>query len=95
VHNNKGVFFVRKLKAHQVEVLKVMINEGETVFEIDGTQYEICIVAENDIPITTSSEDIEKDSELGGILLQAKQDIKAKNYFSSEEMREMILRGEL
>ncbi|MCD9020860.1 hypothetical protein [Cohnella silvisoli] len=85
---------MRKLKEQQIELLKLIIDDGDTTFEIDGTKYEICVIAENDIFRTSVVEDMESNSELKDVLIQAKKDIKEGNYYSSEEMKDMIRRGE-
>jgi len=85
---------MKKLKEQQIELLKLIIDDGDTTFEIDGTKYEICVIAENDIFRTSVVEDMENNQELKDILTQAKKDIKEGNYYSSEEMKDMIRRGE-
>jgi hypothetical protein len=86
---------MKKLEGRQAEVIKGIINEGETIFEIDGIRYEISAISEKDIRRTTVKEDVENDSELMDILLQAKRDIQEGNHYTSEEMREMIRRGDV
>lgn len=86
---------MRKLEGQQAELIKGIINEGETIFEIDGSRYEISVISKRDLRRTTVKEDVENDSELMDILMQAKRNIQDGNYNTSEEMREMILRGEI
>lgn len=86
---------MKKLEGHQAEVIKGIINEGETIFEIDGKRYEISAISDKDIKRTTVKEDVENDSELMDILMQAKRDIQEGNYFTSEEMRDMVRRGDI
>jgi hypothetical protein len=86
---------MKKLEGQQAEVIKSIINVGETIFEIDGIRNEISAISEQDIRRTTVKEDVERDSELRGILIQAKKDINNGNYYTSDEMREMIRRGEI
>jgi hypothetical protein len=86
---------MKKLEGKQAEVIMGILNDGETLFELEGKRYEISIIPDKVFSSTTIEEDIENDSELMDILLQAKKDIQNKNYYSSEEMREMIRRGEV
>lgn len=86
---------MKKLEGHQAEVIKGIINEGETIFELEGSRYEISVISKKDLRSTTVKEDVENDPELMDILLQAKRNIQDGNYHTSEEMREMIRRGEI
>lgn len=86
---------MKKLKGMQAEFIKDIVREGETIFEIEGNQYEISEISKKDLRITTVKEDVENDSELMDILMQAKRDIQDKNYNTSEDMRKMIRRGEI
>jgi hypothetical protein len=86
---------MKKLEGQQAEVIKGIINEGETIFEIEGSRYEITVISKKDLRRTTVKEDVENDSELMDILMQAKRNIQDGNYNRSEEMREMIRRGEI
>jgi len=86
---------VKKLEGHQAEVIKGMINEGQTIFEIEGRRYEISAISEKDLRNTTVKEDVESNTELMDVLMQAKRDIQEGNYYTSEEMREMIRKGEI
>lgn len=86
---------MKKLEGHHANAIKAIIDEGETIFEIEGKRYEISVISEKDIRSTTVSEDMENDSELMNILMQAKRDIQEGNYYTTDEMREMIRRGDL
>jgi hypothetical protein len=86
---------MKKLEGYQAEVIKGIINEGETIFEIDGKLYEISVISWKDIRSTTVKEDVENDPELMDILIKAKRDIQEGNFYTSEEIRDMIRRGEL
>ncbi len=86
---------MKKLEGQQAEVIKGIINEGETIFEIDGSRYEISVISRKDLRRTSVKEDVENDSELMDILMQAKRNIQDGKYNTSEEMREMIRRGEI
>ena len=57
---------------HAAEVIKEIICEGESIFEIDGKKYFLSLIEE---PETTVKEDVESDPELKQKLLQAKKDI--------------------
>jgi hypothetical protein len=83
---------VEKLNGYAAEVIKEMIHEGESVFEIDGKRYYLSLIEE---PKTTVNEDVELDPELKQKLLEAKKDIVEGNLFSTDEVLEMIDQGEL
>jgi hypothetical protein len=83
---------VKKLNGYAAEVIKEMIHEGESVFEIDGKRYYLSLIEE---PKTTVNEDVELDPELKQKLLEAKKDIVEGNLFSTDEVLEMIDQGEL
>ncbi|MEX1031170.1 MAG: hypothetical protein WDZ91_14170 [Paenibacillaceae bacterium] len=86
---------MKKLEGQQAEVIKGIINEGETIFELEGNRYEISVISKKDLRSTTVKEDVENDPELMDILLQAKRNIQDGKYHTSDEMREMIRRGEI
>ncbi|MFD0958358.1 hypothetical protein [Paenibacillus chungangensis] len=86
---------MKKLEGHQADVIEGIMNDGETIFEIKGVRYEISTISEKDMRNTTVKEDVESDPELMEILMQAKRDIQSGNYYTSDEMREMIRRGDL
>jgi hypothetical protein len=86
---------MKRLEGHQAEVLKGIMNDGETIFEIDGRRYEISVISGKDLRGTTVKDDVESDPELMEILMQAKKDIQSASNYNSDEMREMIRRGDL
>jgi hypothetical protein len=83
---------MKKLDGYAAEVIKEMIHEGESVFEIDGKRYYLSLIEEQE---TTVKEDVELDPELKQKLLQAKKDILAGKVFSTDDVLEMIEQGEL
>lgn len=83
---------MRKLKGYAAEVIKDIIREGESIFEIDGKKYFLSLVDESD---TTLREDVEQDPELKQKLLQAKKDILEGKVYTTEDILEMIQKGEL
>lgn len=83
---------MKKLDGYQVDVLKEIIREGETVFEIDGKKYSLSLLEE---PVTTVIEDVDKDPTLKLKLLQAKRDIKEGNVYATDKILKMIDQGEL
>ncbi|UFT98914.1 hypothetical protein KO561_17225 [Radiobacillus kanasensis] len=83
---------MRKLNGYVAEILKEMIREDESFFEIDGKRYFLSLIDE---PETSVREDVEHDPELKQKLLQAKKDILEGRNFSTDEVIEMIEQGEL
>ncbi|MEH7885093.1 hypothetical protein V7654_12325 [Bacillus sp. JJ1609] len=83
---------MKKLNGYAAEVIKEMICEGESIFEIDGKKYFLSLIDEPEI---TVKEDVERDPDLKQKLLQAKKDILEGNVFSTDEILEMIEQGEL
>lgn len=83
---------MKKLNGYAAEVIKQMIHEGESTFEIDGKRYYLSLIEE---PETTVKEDVELDPKLKQKLLQAKKDITEGNVFSTDEVLKMIEQGEL
>ena len=83
---------MKKLKGYAAEVIKDIIREGDSVFEIDGRKYFLSLIEESE---TTLGEDVEQDTELKQKLLQAKKDILEGNVYSTEDILEMIQKGEL
>jgi hypothetical protein len=83
---------MKKLNGYAAEVLKEMIHEGESVFEIDGKRYYLSLIEEQE---TTIKEDIELDPELKQKLLQAKKNILDGKVYSSDDVLEMIEQGDL
>jgi hypothetical protein len=87
-----GGKLMKKLNGYAAEVIKEMICEGESIFEIDGKRYFLSLIDE---PESTVREDVEHDPELKQKLMQAKKDILEGNVFSTDEVLEMIEQGEL
>ena len=83
---------MKKLNKYETEIIKGMIREGESVFEVDGKKYALSLIDESK---TTVGEDIEANPELKEKLLQAKKDILEGNIFSTDEVIEMIEQGKL
>ncbi|WP_413299919.1 hypothetical protein AA0X95_17140 [Bacillus sp. 1P10SD] len=83
---------MKKLNGYIAEVIKEMVHEGESIFEIDGKRYFLSLIEE---PETNVKEDVELDLELKQKLLQAKKDILEGEVFSTEEVLEMIEQGEI
>lgn len=83
---------MKKLNGYAAKVIKEIILEGESIFEIDGKKYYLGLIDE---PETTVKEDVEIDPELKQKLLQAKKDITEEKVFSTDEVLEMIEHGEL
>lgn len=83
---------MKKLNGYAAEVIKEMVCEGDSIFEIDGKKYFLSLIEK---PETTVKEDIEHDPDLKQKLLQAKKDIVEGSIFSAEEIIEMIEQGEL
>ncbi|WP_373893284.1 hypothetical protein [Virgibacillus sp. CBA3643] len=83
---------MKKLKGHIAEVMKGIINDGDSVIEIDGKKYYLFLTEE---PETTVTEDVEADPELKQKLLQAKKDILDGKTYTTEEVIEMIDQGEV
>lgn len=86
---------MKELKGQQAETIKEIINNGDYIFEIEGKRYEISIVSEKDLRRTTVKEDVVNDPQLMEILKQAKRDIQDEDYYTSEEMRELIREGKI
>jgi hypothetical protein len=76
-------------------VLEDIIKDKDQSFEFNGRKYKIVALDNLDDVDTTVAEDIEKDPELKQKLLKAKKDIEEGNYFTSEQMREMIRSGQI
>lgn len=87
-----GGYLMKKLNGYAAEVMKEIVREGESVFEIDGKKYLVSLMEE---PETTVKEDVEYSPELKQKLLQAKKDITEGNIFSTDEILEMIEQGDL
>ncbi len=87
-----GGNLMKRLNGYAAEVIKEIICEGESMFEIDGKRYFLSLIEE---PETTVREDVESDPELKQKLLQAKKDILEGNIFSTNEVLEMVEKGEL
>lgn len=87
-----GGKWMKKIHGYAAEIIKEMIREGESVFEIDGKKYLLSLIEDSG---TTVEEDVENDLDLKQKLLQAKKDIFEGNVFSTDEIVEMIEQGEL
>lgn len=83
---------MRKLEGYAAELMKDIIRDGESVFEIEGKKYHLTFIEE---PETTVKEDVETDPELKGKLRQAKKEILDGQVFSTDDVLEMIDQGEL
>ena len=83
---------MKKLDGYAAEILKEIVREGESIFEIDGKKYFLSLIEE---PSTTVREDVEANPELKQKLLQAKKDILEGNVFSTDKVLEMIDQGEI
>ena len=83
---------MRKLNGYAAEVIKEIICEGDSFFEVDGKRYFLTLIEE---PETTVEEDVECDPDLKQKLLQAKKDILEGTVFSTDEVLEMIEQGKL
>lgn len=69
-----------------------IINEEESVYEIDGKRYHVNFMEE---PVTTVKEDIKADPDLKQKLHQAKQDIRDGRVYTTDEVLEMIEQGKV
>jgi hypothetical protein len=87
-----GGKLMKKLNGYAAEVIKEIICEGDSTFEIDGKRYFLSLIEE---PETTVREDVERDPELKQKLLHAKKDILEGNILSTDEVLEMVEKGEL
>jgi len=83
---------LKKLNSYESEVIKDIIRDGGSAFELDGKRYQVISL---DDPITTVKEDFERDAELEQRLQQAKKDILHNKVYSTDEILEMIEQGEL
>lgn len=86
---------MKKVDGQAAKVLEDIIQDKDQSFEFNGRQYKIVAIDSNGDFETTVTEDVEKDPELKQKLLQSKKDIEKGNYFTSEEMREMIRNGQI
>ncbi len=83
---------MKKLNEIEGEIIKVIIREGGSIFELEGNKYHLSLIDESK---TTVKEDIEIDPELKQKLLQAKKDILEDIVYSSEDVIGMIEQGDL
>ncbi|WP_164670817.1 hypothetical protein [Virgibacillus doumboii] len=83
---------MKKLKGNAAEIMKNIIHDEESVYEIDGKRYHLAVIEE---PETTIQEDIESAPELEGKLRQAKKDISSGNVYSTDDVLKMIDQGDL
>jgi hypothetical protein len=86
---------MKKVDAKAAKVLEDIFQDKDQSFELNGRKYKIVAIDNKDDVETTVAEDVERDPELKRKLLQAKKDIEEGNYFTSEEMREMIRSGQV
>lgn len=86
---------MKKVDAQAAKVLEEIFQDKDQSFELNGQKYKIVATGNKDEFETTVAEDVEKDQELKRKLLQAKKDIKEENYYTSEEMRELIRTGQV
>lgn len=86
---------MKKVDGQATKVLEDIIQDKDQSFEFKGQQYKIVAIDNKSDLETTITEDVEKDPELKQKLLQSKKDIEEGNYFTSEEMREMIRSGQI
>ncbi|WP_059173182.1 hypothetical protein [Bacillus sp. FJAT-27445] len=82
---------MKRLYGHAADIIKEIVREGETVFEVDGKKYFLSQLEE---PGTSVKEDFENDPELKKKLIQAKDDISNGKVYSTEEVLEMIEQGD-
>ena len=83
---------MKKIEGQMAEALKEIISDDNSVIEIEGKQYYLSLIEK---PESTVAEDVEADPELKQKLLQAKMDVLHKKTYTTEELVEMINRGEL
>lgn len=86
---------MKKVDGQAAKVIEDIIQDKDQSFEFNGRLYKIVAIDNRNDIETTVAEDVEKDPELKQKLLQAKKDIEEGNYFTSEEMREMIRSGQI
>ncbi|SFD61386.1 hypothetical protein SAMN05216238_102420 [Lentibacillus persicus] len=86
---------MKKVDGQAAKVLEDIIQDKDQSFEFNGRQYKIVAIDNKGDLETTVKEDVEKDPELKQKLLQSKKDIEEGNYFTSEEMRDMIRSGQI
>lgn len=86
---------MKKVDAQAAKVLEEIFQDKDQSFELNGQKYKIVAIDSKEDSETTVAEDVEKDQELKRKLLQAKKDIKEGNYYTSEEMRELIRSGQV
>ncbi|MGY0694566.1 hypothetical protein ACW2QC_17590 [Virgibacillus sp. FSP13] len=83
---------MKRLEGYAAEIIKDIIHDEESVFEIDGKRYHLTFMEE---PMTTVKDDVQTDPELEQKLRHAKTDILDNRVYSTEEILEMIEQGEL
>lgn len=86
---------MKKVDAQAAKILEEIFQDEEQSFELNGRKYKIVAIDNKGEFETTVAEDVDRDPELKRKLLKAKKDIKEGNYFTSEEMREMIRSGQV
>ncbi|WP_053365768.1 hypothetical protein [Bacillus sp. FJAT-27245] len=83
---------MKRLYGHAADIIKEIVREGETIFEVDGKKYVLSLLEE---PGTSVKEDVVHDSELKEKLIKAKDDISNEKVFSTEDVLKMIEQGEI
>jgi hypothetical protein len=86
---------MKKIDGKAAKVLEDIFRDKDRSFEWNGRQYKVIEIDNRKESETTVAEDVEKSPELKQKLLEAKKDIKEGNYYTSEEMREMIRSGQV
>lgn len=86
---------MKKVNAQAAKILEDIFQDEDQSFELKGRKYKIVAIDNVEEHETTVAEDVERDPELKRKLLKAKKDIQEGNYFTSEEMREMIRSGQV
>lgn len=86
---------MKKVDAQAAKILEEIFQDEDQSFELKGRKYKIVAIDNKGEFETTVAEDVDRDPELKRKLLKAKKDIEEGNYFTSEEMREMIRSGQV
>jgi hypothetical protein len=86
---------MKKVDPQAAKVLEDIFQDKDQSFELNGRKYKIVAIDNNEDFETTVTEDVERDPDLKRKLLHAKKDIEEGNYYTSEEMREMIRSGQV
>lgn len=83
---------MKRLEGYAAEVIKDIIREESSAFELDGKRYQVISLEES---TTTVKEDIEIDSGWELKLRKTRKDILYNEVYSADEVLEMIEQGEL